>query len=104
MNAPHRLLAIQQVKQRISELEDEITRLQMEAGYQSELQFLDDLTALMDKFQLNADEVVELLMLRGGIDEKSFTCETIYQLRHIFSIAEIEVAQGADRPRWLPNS
>ncbi|MEX5688891.1 hypothetical protein [Pseudomonas silesiensis] len=102
MNAPHRSDAIRLAQQRISELENEINKLQKEAGLERDQQFLEDLTKLMQAYQADADEVVELLMLRGDIDQKSFTCETIYQLRHIFSIAEIQVAQGADRPRWLP--
>lgn len=102
MNAPHRSDAIRAAKQRIVELEDEIGRLQKEAEVERAQQFLQDLANLMQHYQVEADEVVELLMLRGDIDQKPFMGETIYQLRHIFSIAEIQIAEGADRPTWLP--
>ncbi|WP_339526472.1 hypothetical protein [Pseudomonas sp. EL_65y_Pfl2_R96] len=101
MNAPHRSDAIRLAQQRISELENEINRLQKEAWLERDQQFLEDLGKLMQTYQVNADEVVELLMLRGDIDQKSFACESIYHLRHIFSIAEIQVAKGADQPSWL---
>lgn len=102
MNAPNRSEAIRIANQRIAQLQDEIDKLHNEAELERQQLFLADLASLMKAYQVDADEVIELLMLRGDIDQKPFTCETIYQLRHIFSIAEIQAAEGADRPNWLP--
>jgi ABC-type Na+ transport system ATPase subunit NatA len=103
MNAPHRLIAIRQARLRISELEKEISLLEEEAGCQKDIAFLAELNQLMEKSKLNADQVVELLMLRGNLDQRLFSSETVYQMRHIFSIAEVFSSRGVDRPNWLPN-
>jgi lipase chaperone LimK len=102
MNSPHRLVAIQQARQRISDLEKEISALEEGEEYQRDVNFLQELTRLMEKSKLDTDEVVELLMLRGNLDERWFSSETVYQMRHLFGIAEVFSSQGLDRPRWLP--
>jgi hypothetical protein len=87
---------------RIAELEKEIANLKQDSGLRYGADFLKELGSLMKKSRLSADEVVQLLVLRGNLDQRLFKSETVYRLRHIFSIAEVFASTGADRPSWLP--
>jgi hypothetical protein len=100
MNAPHRLLAIQQAKQRISELEQEISVLRQDEDTQRELDFSEKLTKLMKKFSVSPEEVISLLVIRGDLDHEMFDCAPPYKLQHILAPKEIDTEYSADRPEW----
>ncbi|WP_237858417.1 hypothetical protein [Pseudomonas sp. PGPR81] len=102
MNAPHRLAAIEQAKQRISDLEKEIKALQEDGLHEREQQFIQELTKLMKRSHMTAADVIELLVLRGDLDARWFAGETLYKMKHLFGMAEVFASHGVDRPSWLP--
>lgn len=103
MEQPDRSTDIQRTMQRIVELENQIAKLKEDAAYQQSLDFLKELTKLMEHSKLGIDEVVELLVRRGNLDSRWFSCETVYRMRHIFGLAEVFASHGVDRPSWLPS-
>jgi hypothetical protein len=98
MNAPHRLLAIQQAKQRIIELEQEISVLRQDVDIQRELDFSEKLTTLMKKFSVSSEEVISLLVIRGDVDHEIFNCGFPYKLKHILARMEIVTEYRPDSP------
>lgn len=65
-NALNRLEAIRLAQQRVSELEQEISVLQKGKGATPESGFPEQLAKLMKRYRVPAEEVIALLMVRGG--------------------------------------
>ncbi|MBK3481547.1 hypothetical protein AB4P95_07775 [Pseudomonas sp. A1437] len=97
MNAPHRSDAIYLAQKRISELELEISTLRREQQSQREIDFMEKLKLLMQKFSLQPAEVIAVLELRGDLDRKLFSCETTYKLKHILGLKEVDASHRPPR-------
>lgn len=98
MNALNRLEAIRLAQQRIDELEQEISGLQKDGDTPREHNFSEKLAKLMKKFKLSSEEVIALLLVRGDLDRKLFSCETTYKLKHILGLKDIEASHSSEKP------
>lgn len=97
MNAPNRLEAIRIAQQRISELEEEICVLKSGEGSQLKPEFTEKLAKLMKRYKLNAEEVIALLLIRGDIDKRAFSLATVWQLRHILGLKDVEASHSSEK-------
>lgn len=97
MNAPNRLEAIRLAKQRISELEEEISVLQKGESTTPDSDFSEKLAKLMKKYKLDAEEVIALLLVRGDIDQRAFSLETVLKLRFILGLKDVEASHSSEK-------
>ena len=98
MNAPNRLEAIRLAQQRISELEQEISILSKGESTTPDSDFSEKLAKLMKKYKLSSEEVIALLLVRGDLDQRALSLETVLKLRYILGLKDVEASHSSEKP------
>ncbi|MFP3677180.1 hypothetical protein SB725_08615 [Pseudomonas sp. SIMBA_041] len=98
MNAPNRFEAIRLAQQRISELEQEISVLQKGESTTPDFDFSEKLSKLMKKYKLSSEEVIALLLVRGDLDQRALSLETVLKLRYILGLNDVEASHSSEKP------
>ncbi|MCF5803940.1 hypothetical protein [Pseudomonas tremae] len=73
MSRRHTLVEYRQVEHRLTTALRALKAVQGQADYQLDLQFHAELTALMQSFELQKDDVVQLLLARDHVGQASMT-------------------------------
>lgn len=84
MSRRHTLVEYRQVEHRLATALKALKAVQGQADYQLDLQFHAELTALMDSFDFQKDDVVELLLARDHAGQASMEFLSVLSGHHSY--------------------